>query len=51
MYNKELLAIFETFKIWHYYLENLDISINIVMNYKNLEYFFTTKILTWKQVQ
>ena len=51
MYNKELLAIFETFKIWHHYLENLDISINIVINYKNLEYFFTTKILTWKQVQ
>ena len=51
MYNKELLAIFETFKIWHHYLENLDIPINIVMDHKNLKYFFTTKMLTWKQVQ
>jgi len=51
MYNKELLAIFETFKIWYYYSENLDIPINIVMDHENLEYFFTTKMLTWKQVQ
>ena len=49
-YNKELLVIFETFKIWQYYLENLAYSINIVTNHKNLKYFSTTKILTQRQV-
>ena len=47
-YDKELLVIFEAFKIWQYYLEGLAYPINIVMDHKNLEYFFTTKILTWK---
>ncbi len=45
-YDKELLAIFEAFKIWQHYLEGLAYSINIVMDYKNIEYFSTTKILT-----
>ena len=47
-HDKELLAIFEAFKIWRHYLEGLAYPINIVMDHKNLEYFFTTKILTWK---
>ena len=47
-YDKELLVIFEAFKIWQYYLEGLAYPINVVMDHKNLEYFFTTKILTWK---
>ena len=45
-HNKELLAIFEAFKIWQHYLEGPAYSINIVMDHKNLEYFSTTKILT-----
>jgi len=45
-HNKELLAIFEAFKIWWHYLEGLAYPINIVMDHKNLEYFSTTKILT-----
>ena len=49
-HNKELLAIFEAFKIWWYYLEGLAYSINIIIDYKNLEYFSTTKILTRRQV-
>ena len=48
-HDKELLAIFEAFKIWRYYLEGLAYPINIVMNHKNLEYFSTTKVLTWRQ--
>ena len=48
-YNKELLAIFEAFKIWWYYLEDLAYPIDIVMNHKNFEYFSTTKMLTQKQ--
>ena len=49
-YDKELLAIFEAFKIWRYYLEGLAYPINVVTDHKNLEYFSTTKILIQKQV-
>ena len=49
MHDKELLAIFEAFKIWQHYLEGLAYSIDIVMDHKNLEYFSITKVLTWKQ--
>ena len=49
--DKELLAIFEVFKIWQHYLEGLVYPINVVTDYKNLEYFSTTKVLTWRQVQ
>jgi len=45
-YDKELLAIFEAFKIWQHYLESPAYLINIVTNHKNLEYFSTTKVLT-----
>jgi len=51
IHNKELLAIFEAFKIWWHYLEGPAYPINIVMDHKNLEYFSTTKVLTWRQVQ
>ena len=50
-YNKELLAIFEAFKIWQYYLEGPAYLINVVIDHKNLEYFSTTKVLIWRQVQ
>ena len=50
IYNKELLAIFEAFKIWRHYLEGLAYPIDIVMDHKNLEYFSTTKVLTRRQV-
>ena len=45
-HDKELLAIFEAFKIWQHYLENPTYPIDVVMDHKNLEYFSTTKILT-----
>ena len=45
-HDKKLLAIFEAFKIWRYYLEDLAYSIDIVTDHKNLEYFSTTKVLT-----
>jgi len=32
-------------------LESLAYSIDVVTDHKNLEYFSTTKVLTWKQVQ
>jgi len=48
-HNKELLAIFEAFKIWQHYLEGPAYPINIVTDHKNLEYFSTTKVLTQRQ--
>jgi len=45
MHNKKLLAIFEAFKIWQHYLEDLAYLINIVTDHKNLENFSTTKVL------
>jgi len=50
-HNKELLAIFEAFKIWRHYLEGPAYPIDVVMDHKNLEYFSTTKVLTQRQVQ
>ena len=50
-HNKELLATFEAFKIWQHYLEGPAYPIDIVTDHKNLEYFSTTKILTWRQAQ
>jgi len=45
IYDKELLVIFEAFKIWRHYLKGSASLIDIVMDHKNLEYFSTTKIL------
>ena len=39
-HDKELFAIFEAFKIWQHYLESLAYPIDIVIDYKNLEYFY-----------
>ena len=49
-HDKELLIIFEAFKIWHHYLEGSLTLIDVVMDHKNLEYFSTTKLLTHCQV-
>jgi len=51
VHNKELLAIFEAFKIWRHYLEGSTSPIDVVIDHKNLEYFSTTKILMHWQVR
>jgi len=51
IHNKELLAIFEAFKIWRHYLEGSALPIDVIMDHKNLEYFSTTKILTCQQAR
>ena len=51
VHDKELLAIFEAFKIWKHYLEGSALSINVVMDHKNLEYFSTTKIVMCRQAR
>ena len=50
-HNKELLAIFEAFKIWQHYLKGPVYSIDIVTDHKNLKYLSTTKMLIWRQTQ
>ena len=50
VHDKELLAIFEAFKIWCHYLEGSLTPIDMVTNHKNLEHFSTTKLLTRCQV-
>ena len=46
IHDKELLTIFEAFKVWRYYLEGPHLLVDIITNYKNLTYFSPTKILT-----
>jgi len=51
VHDKELLAIFEAFKIWRHYLEGSASPIDVVTDYKSLEYFSTTKVLTRRQAR
>jgi len=51
VHDKELLAIFEAFKIWRHYLEGSASPIDVVTDHKNLEYFSTTKILMCRQAR
>jgi hypothetical protein len=50
-HDKELLAIFDAFKIWRHYLEGAPLPIDVVTDHKNLEYFSTTKVLTRRQAR
>jgi len=50
-HDKELLAIFEAFKIWRHYLEGPAYPIDVITDHKNLEYFSTTKVLTQRQAR
>jgi len=50
-HDKELLAIFEAFRVWRHYLEGSGIPIDVVTDHKNLEYFSTTKVLTRRQAR
>jgi len=38
--------VLKAYNILYYYLKELELSIDIIMDYKNLEYFLTTKILS-----
>jgi len=51
VHDKELLAIFEAFKMWRHYLEGSASPIDVVTDHKNLEYFATTKVLTRRQAR
>ena len=49
VHGNELLAIFDTFKIWWHYLEGSTFPVDVVTDHKNLKYFSTTKILSQHQ--
>ena len=38
-HDKELLAIFEAFRVWQHFLEGSSTPIDVVTDHKNLEYF------------
>ena len=48
-HDKELLAIFDAFRVWHHFLEGSGTPVDVVMDHKNLKYFSTTKVLTHRQ--
>ena len=47
--NKVYLVVFYS-HIWQHYLESSVYPIDVVMNHKDLEYSFITKVLTQRQV-
>lgn len=50
-HDKELLAIFEAFKIWRHYLEGSVHTIEVYTDHKNLQFFTSTKILSRRQAR
>ena len=50
-HDKELLAIFDAFRVWRHFLEGSGTPVNMVTDHKNLEYFSTTKVLTCRQAR
>jgi len=46
---KEMLAIVVGFKDWEHMLKSTNSEITVFTDYKNLEYFATTKVLTRRQ--
>ena len=50
-HDKELLAIFEAFRVWRHFLEGSPTPVDVVTDHKNLEYFCTTKVLTRRQAR
>ena len=46
VYDKELLAIIESFKKWQHYLEGVAILVEVFTDHKNLIYFSEIKILS-----
>ncbi len=45
-HDKELLAIFEVFKTWRYYLEGYKYEVLVLTDHNNLQRFMDTKSLS-----
>jgi hypothetical protein len=48
IYDKELMAIVRAFEEWRPELEGALHPIQVLSDYKNLEYFMSTKLLNWR---
>ena len=51
IYDKELLAVIESFKHWRHFLQGGRHQITVLCDHKNLEYFMSTKKLTRRQAR
>jgi hypothetical protein len=51
IYDKELLAIVECFRVWRPYLEGSRYTIQVYTDHNNLQYFTTTKQLSRRQAR
>ena len=51
IYDKELLAVIRVFELWRPKLEGTETPVIVLSNYKNLEYFITTKLLSRRQAR
>jgi hypothetical protein len=51
IYDKELLAIVDCFKVWRRYLEGATHTIQVYSDHQNLEYFITTNVLNRHQAR
>lgn len=51
IYDKELLAIVETFQHWRAYLEGANHQVTVFTDHNNLQYFTTTKQLSRRQAR
>ena len=49
IHNKEMLAIVQAFKHWQAELEGIDYLVEVLIDYKVLEYFINTKALSARQ--
>ena len=51
IYDKELLAIVECFRLWRHYLKGSKYTIQVFIDHNNLQYFTTTKQLSRRQAR
>jgi len=51
IYDKELIAIIESFKEWRPYLSGTKHQVKVYIDYKNLIYFTTSKDLNQRQLR
>jgi hypothetical protein len=51
IYDKELLAIIRYFEEWRPDLEGSELPVQVLTDYKSLEYFISTKRLTCRQAR
>jgi hypothetical protein len=51
IYDKELMAIVQTFKEWRPELQSVENPVKVLSDHKNLEYFTTTNLLNGRQAR